>query len=95
MAKKKSKGKATSTEPTEIPEFFDAEGQLKTLKRKDFPNSKDGQIAYCDYQVERWKVKKVAVEKRLDPLAKKKKRREKLMEQLEKLNAELEDSSEE
>ena len=90
MAKEKKKAKKSSKpEVKEIPEFFDGEGQLKTLRTANFPKSKAGRMAYCDYQVEKWKIKKIAVEKKMDPLAKKKKKREKLQEQLKKLDEEL------
>ena len=60
-----------------------------TLKQGNFPRSKIGRLAYCDYQIEKWKIKKLTVEARMDPLAKKRKKREKLMDQLKKLEEEL------
>jgi uncharacterized protein YigA (DUF484 family) len=79
----------TKKEVTEIPEFYDEDKQLKTLKQRDFPTTKDGRMAWCDYQVERWKVRKEEISKRMDPLAKKKRKRERLQEQLKKLEEEL------
>lgn len=98
MAGKKGKeknAKKTPAEPTDIPEFKDEEGHLKTLKRSHFPNTRAGRLAYCDYNIERWKVKRENVEKGTDPLAKKKKRRDRLMEQLKALDEELQGSEEE
>ena len=72
-----------------IPEFRDKDEQLKKLKASDFPKTKEGKLAYCDYNLERWKDKRKAVEKGLDPKAKKMKRREKLLAQLAALDEEL------
>ena len=72
-----------------IPAFKDSEGQLKKLRRTDFPKTKDGKIAFCDYQIARWEIKKVASAKTLDPMAKAKRRREKLLKRLAALDAEM------
>ena len=87
--KKDKKSKKEKNEVTAIPEIRDKEGHLKTLKRSHFPNTKEGRVAYCDYHIERWKVKRENALKAGDPLAKKKKRRDKLMEQLKALDEEL------
>ena len=89
VEKKEKKEKKDVLEVTEIPSFQDDEGHLKTLKRIHFPNTREGRIAYCDFNIERWKVKKENVIKGTDPLAKKKKRRERLLEQLKALDEEL------
>lgn len=69
-----------------LPKFKDSEGQLKKLKGSDFPKSKAGKMAFCDYNILKWEIKKVAIEKGMDPAAKAKKRREKLLKQLATLD---------
>lgn len=81
--------KTAKKEVVEIPEFYDEDKQLKTLKQRDFPTTKDGRMSWCDYQIERWKIRKEEISKRMDPLAKKRKKRERLQEQLKKLEEEL------
>jgi len=89
MAKGKKKNRPAASEVTVIPAFYDKDKQLKTLKQGNFPHSRAGKMAYCDYQIEKWKVKRVIIETRTDPLSKKRKKREKLVEQLKKLEEEL------
>ena len=79
-------------EITEIPTFFDSEDQLRKLKAKDFPKSKAGKLAYCDYMIEKWKIKKLTVEVKLDPLTKKRAKKKKLETELQRLIAELEEA---
>ncbi len=85
---KKSK-KVESAVVKEIPIFYDKDEQLRTLKTAHFPKSRAGRMAYCDFQIEKWKVKRIIIETRTDPLAKKRKKREKLLAVLKKLEEEL------
>jgi len=73
----------------QIPTIRDSKGVLKKLKSKDFPGTKEGRLAYCDYRIERWKVRKLVIEKQGDPLAKKKARLAKREAEVAKLKAEL------
>jgi len=82
-------GKPKKPVVTVIPDFVDKDGELKKLKSKMFPKTKEGKMAYCDYQIKRWEVKKVAVEKGTDPLEKKKRRIEKLKKTLAILDEEV------
>jgi len=92
-AKKTAKTEKPAAESVEkkveIPVFVDADGYLRKLRGADFPKSKAGKMAFCDYNVKKWEMKKVKVESGMDPLAKKKKRREKLLAKLEELDKEL------
>ena len=81
--------KANKPVITKIPEFFDDDGQLRTLKQGHFPNTKDGKMAYCDFQVAKREQKKLTVAKRMDPQAKLRRKREKLQETLRKLEEKL------
>ena len=76
-------------EVSAIPEIRDAEGRLLKLKGKDFPKSKEGKLAFCDYQIARWDDKKKDVEAKYDPKKKKLRKLEKLQAQLAKLEAEI------
>jgi len=101
MAKSKNaaKGKDTKKEKAEevtvVPELRDEAGNLFKLKGKDFPKTKEGRIAWCDYQIARWQEKKLAVEKRDDPAAKKLAKLEKLKKQLSDLEKEIEEEASE
>lgn len=87
---KKAKKPPKPKDDRPVPGFFDEEGKLRKLKGKDFPATREGRMAYCDYQVERWKLKRVAAEKRGDPLARKKAKVEKYKKLLAELEAEIE-----
>jgi len=69
-----------------MPVILDAEGQLKKLKGSDFPKSKAGKMAFCDYNITKWTMKRKNIETGMDPAAKAKKRREKLLKQLATLD---------
>jgi len=95
MAKgKKDEKKEEKKEKVELPEIRDKEGNLFKLKRTDFPMGKEGNVAWCQYQIERWTEKKEKAEKSGDPKQKKLDklaRLEKAMEDLKAELAELED----
>jgi len=74
---------------TEVPKFFDEAGHLLKLKSRDFPRTKEGKMAYCDYQIERWKSRKQRVTVQADPRQRKLRKIEKLREMIEKLEAEV------
>ena len=91
--KKKTEAVAKTEKPAPVaqpevkmPDFLDAEGQLKKLKGSDFPKSKAGKMAFCDYNITKWTMKKKNIETGMDPAAKAKKRREKLLKQLATLD---------
>jgi len=81
-----AKAKAKAEKERKLPEIKDSEGLLRKLKSSDFPKTKEGKMAYCDYNIEKWTVKKTAVEKGADPKTKKLKRREKLLSALKELD---------
>jgi hypothetical protein len=66
--KAEKSAKAKDTRP--IPVFKDKDGALLKLRRKDFPKSKEGRMAFCDYQIARWADRKIRVGKQSDPNAK-------------------------
>lgn len=75
--------KKLTREIIEIPEFYDTEDNLNRLKRSEFPKTKDGNVAFCDYNITKWKIlrkkaeagqgnkKKARLEKRLAAMKKK------------------------
>jgi len=90
MAKsKQGEVKKEEVEVKELPEIRDGEGNLFKLKRTDFPNGKEGNVAWCDYQIERWTEKKEKAIKAGDPRQKKLDKLQKLEEQMEQLKKEL------
>ena len=84
-SKRPPKGEGLS----EVPKFFDETGQLLKLKSKDFPRTKEGKMAYCDYQIERWKAKRERVRIQADPRQRKLKKIEKLKGMLARLEKEM------
>ena len=73
-----------------IPEWKDDDGKLLKLKRADFPYTRDGIIAYCDYRIEYWKIRKQDMLKKADPLDKVMRKREKLIKALKEIDVQLE-----
>jgi len=69
--------------------FVDQNGKLLKVKGAAFPRTKDGRLAYCDYNIARWEARKVNVLKASDPLAKKRAKVEKIKATLLVLEAEL------
>lgn len=55
---------------TVIPEFRGKDGALLKLKGRMFPKTKDGKIAFCDYQIARWQSKKDSIAAKSDPATK-------------------------
>ncbi|KKM23314.1 hypothetical protein LCGC14_1616390 [marine sediment metagenome] len=72
-----------------VPVWKDGDGNLLKLKRADFPYNRNGIIAYCDYRIEYWKIKKQDMLKKVDPLDKVRRKREKLIKALEEVDAQL------
>lgn len=85
----KDPAKPKAPEITAVPDIRDKEGNLLKLKGNDFPKTKDGKLAYCDYQIEKINVKKVDIESNYHPEKKKMKKIERLKAQLLKLEEEL------
>ena len=89
---KKTAGKKTAT-VEEIPEFEDKDGELLKLNRLDFPKTREGKMAHCDYMILTWTKKKEAASKRTDAKgrakAKLQRRLDKLKEKREALEAEI------
>jgi hypothetical protein len=77
------------TEVSQIPKIKDEAGKLLTLHGRDFPKSRDGRIAFCDYQIARWQAKKERVAIAADPKARKMKKIAQLKEMLAKLEEEV------
>lgn len=87
---------AEATTVTQIPEIFDEKGNLKSLKSKDFPRSKEGRIAFCEYRrqlylaaAQEWEKRKEEFVRADDPVFQKQRKVEKLKAQLLKLEQEL------
>lgn len=61
---------------TTVPKFADASGALvlTKLKGSDFPGTREGKLAYCDYQVLKWQDKKLSIAAKDDPVEKKRKK---------------------
>lgn len=104
MSRKKSKSKNVTNVPQisndekpksesveDVPlQVYDADGDLIKLKRADFPYTRKGIIAYCDYRVEYWKAKKSIMLAKTDPMTKIQRKRATLMEALKKVDAQIE-----
>jgi hypothetical protein len=88
-AEKKVKAPKVVKPDGPMPEIRDKDGELKTLKRNQFPKSAAGKMAYCDYQLARWTEKKDAIGKQVDPLKRKKAKKERLQKLLKQLEEEL------
>lgn len=76
-------------EVTEIPEIRDDEGYLLKLTRDEFPKSREGRIAYIDYQIAKLQDKREFLVAQDDPKMKAQKKMERLQRQLAQLEAEL------
>lgn len=92
-ATKKTEKSAKASKPVEaatarIPEFTDSKGTLIPLKRSEFPKTREGRMAFCDYNVEKWMRMRVQAEKGPDS-NKKKDRLEKKLAAMQKREAEL------
>ena len=92
MPKKQKNSKDTTAvkKIKAIPQTHDSHGNLFKLSRADFPYNRNGIIAYCDYRIEYWQVKKQEMLKKADPLSKIRRKREKLMASLDEINAKIE-----
>jgi len=72
-----------------VPKWKADDGTLLKLKRADFPYNRAGIIAYCDYRIEYWKIKKEEMLKKTDPLDKVRRKRDKLIKALKEVEAQL------
>ena len=85
-----------STDPDEkrklkpVPNTHDENGKLLKLKRASFPYNRNGIIAYCDYRIEYWQIKKTEMLKKADPADKVRRKRDKLIAKLKEVDAQLE-----
>jgi len=91
---KKKKKRQPDTRP--IPKFYtlDEKGkkaELQKLKKAAFPKTKEGQMAFCDYMIEKWgaKKEKIKSKKALDPLSKLQRKKERMQAKLEQVSKEL------
>ncbi len=73
-----------------VPKWKDDNGNLLKLKRADFPYNRAGIIAYCDYRIEYWKIKKEEMLKKADPRKKLDGKRDKLTKALKEVEALIE-----
>lgn len=88
----------TGTAPapvTEIPAFRDEAGQLRTLKAKDFPKTKEGRQAHFRFKAEvfrdlanEFENKALGIEKAGDPAFQRQRKIERMKKMLAKLEAE-------
>jgi len=78
-------------EPASIPEWADDDGNivLTKLRGSDFPSTKAGKLAYCDYQSAKWAAKKARIEAASDPTSKKQAKIASLKKKLALLEAEV------
>lgn len=53
---------ATKEVAETIPAFRDKKEVLVKLKKSDFPRSKKGKVAFCDYMIEVYKERKIAAQ---------------------------------
>ncbi len=81
MAKKTK----TTRELKAVPKTHNDKGQLLKLKRADFPYNRAGIIAYCDYRIEYWGIKKTEMLKKADPKVKLNRKKEKLIAALKEI----------
>lgn len=93
-ARKKAEAAAAETTKTKkdikpVPKTHDDKGQLLKLKRADFPYNRPGIIAYCDYRIEYWQIKKQDMLKKADPAKKLQTQREKLAAKLKALDEKI------
>ena len=72
-----------------VPRWKNEDGTLKKLKRSDFPYNRAGIVAYCDFRIEYWNIKKADMLKKADPLDKVRRKREKLLKALKEVDAQL------
>lgn len=86
----------TQTQTTETkrtlksdPIWKDSEGNLIKLKRADFPYDHAGIIAYCNYRIEYWQIKKQEMLKKADPNAKLNTKRAKLLAAIEAIDEKI------
>lgn len=74
----------------QIPSFTHGEGgKLRKLSNKDFPKTRAGRLAYCDYRIKKWETRKKVIAERGDPKTKLEKKKQLLAEKLEAVNKEL------
>ncbi len=78
-------------EVTEVPDFHDEDGVIVPLKKRDFPKTLKGYYAFCDYNIEKWKVKKSKRKSANDPKAKAKAKLDRYRKMIEKIEAELDE----
>jgi len=69
---------------------FQKDGKLvlSKLGSGDFPATKAGKMAYCDFQILKWQEKKAAIAAKDDPISKTQAKIDKLTKQLELLKKE-------
>lgn len=84
MAKKEKK-----KDERPVPKIWDEKGELKKLKRPDFPKTKAGKVAFCNYMIEKWKIKKAKAEKGRDPATRLKNKKQKLVEKLAEVQRQI------
>ena len=94
MAKSKNNETTNGKEvarPVAVPAIRGKDGSLLTLKRKDFPASKEGKIAYFKYQSEKYLDMAKAVVEGTDPIKKKERKIQQMRERLARLENEVAD----
>lgn len=87
-------------EVTDVPAFLDKDDVLVPLKKMNFPKTLEGRKAFCDYNIEKWKLKKSKIEDDNDPKKKAKNKLARYKKMIATLEAEIsgdedEDESEE
>ena len=75
---------------TTLPEIKSPNGELRDLKKEDFPmKTKQGKIAFLDYQIVKLQEKKHIIQVGETPQGKLERRRKGLLKRLEALDKEL------
>jgi len=91
MSKNKGNAASSETKVVNIPNFYTngKDGQTKKLDRHDFPKTKEGKSAFCDYMVAKWNWRKVVLNTKADPNAKLEKKKAELQKKIDEINAKL------
>lgn len=86
-------GKAKAEVVKVVPSFYvvgddgKPSGVLRKLTRKNFPKTKEGRMAWCDYMVIVWNNKKSVLSRSEDPADKLREKIKKLQDKLASLTA--------
>ena len=89
MAKEQEKQIVETPNIWAIGKNNNAIGELRKLKKQDFPKTKEGKVAFCNYMIEKWKAKRTQAEQGKDPTTKLFQRKNKLLAKLAEINKQI------